>query len=247
MAAPAPPTGSSTLAPPPTWLPTLVLSRPLLNIAPRIVGNGSTLPVTHAAATTLPTSSSTLHLQNILVSPALVKNLISVRALTRDNNVSVEFDPFGFSIKDLHTRQEMLRCNSSGDLYPLPYTAHQALIASSVTTELWHQRLGHPGRDSFSKLLQNFDFTCNKSAEHTCHAYQLGKHVRLPFSSSTSTTYFPFQLVHSDVWTSPVPSNSGFLYYLVIIDDYTHYVWTFPLRAKSEVLPTLTAFHASPC
>jgi hypothetical protein len=53
-----------------------------------------------------------------LISPSLVKNLISVRTLTRDNNVIIEFDPFGFSIKDLPTRTVLLRCESRGELYP---------------------------------------------------------------------------------------------------------------------------------
>jgi hypothetical protein len=53
---------------------------------------------------------------------------------------------------------------------------------------------------------------------------------------------FPFSL-HCDVWTSPVVSNSSFKYYLVLLDDYSHFVWTFPLRHKSDVLPTLISFH----
>jgi len=73
---------------------------------------------------------------------------------------------------------------------------------------------------------------------------QLGKHVRLPFSSSSLVSYVPFQIVHADVWTSPVSSFSGFKYYLVLIDDFTHYIWTFPLRAKSDVIDCLIAFHA---
>ncbi|KAK1604353.1 hypothetical protein QYE76_028026 [Lolium multiflorum] len=36
----------------------------------------------------------------------------------------------------------------------------------------------------------------------------------------------------------PVPSNSGYNYYLVILDDYSHFVWTFPLRRKSDVVST---------
>ena len=39
-------------------------------------------------------------------------------------------------------------------------------------------------------------------------------------------------------------SNSGYKFYLVILDDFSHYVWTFPLRHKSDVLPTLISFHA---
>ncbi|KAK1695384.1 hypothetical protein QYE76_012081 [Lolium multiflorum] len=42
----------------------------------------------------------------------------------------------------------------------------------------------------------------------------------------------------------PVASNSGYNYYLVILDDYSHFVWTFPLRRKSDVATTLTAFFA---
>ena len=56
------------------------------------------------------------------------------------------------------------------------------------------------------------------------------------------TDIFPFQLVHSDVWTSPVHSHSGYKYYVVFLDDYTHYLWTIPLRNKSDVFPTIRAF-----
>ncbi|KAF8723025.1 hypothetical protein HU200_022172 [Digitaria exilis] len=61
-------------------------------------------------------------------------------------SLSVEFDPNGFSIKDLPTRTVKLRCESSGDLYPVLLPQAQALVASSSTSvDLWHQRLGHPG------------------------------------------------------------------------------------------------------
>lgn len=73
------------------------LSRPtlILNSLPITVGNGTTLSVTHRASSTIATTTAPLLLKNVLVSPSLVKNLISFRSLTRDNNVSVEFDPFG--------------------------------------------------------------------------------------------------------------------------------------------------------
>jgi len=46
-----------------------------------------------------------LRLNNVLVSLSLIKNLISVRQFTSDNNCSVEFDPAGCSVKDLRTKQ----------------------------------------------------------------------------------------------------------------------------------------------
>ena len=39
-------------------------------------------------------------------------------------------------------------------------------------------------------------------------------------------------------------SLTGFQYYLVLLDDITHFVWTFPLRHKSEVAQHIIAFHA---
>ena len=124
-------------------------------------------------------------LNNVLVAPDIIKNLLSTRQLTTDNSCSVEYDSFGFSIKDLHTRREIIRCSSPGPLYefststssPSPF----GLVASTNSTELWHRRLGHPGRDAMSHLSKQFAIPCNK-VTMVCHACQLGKHVRLPFS-----------------------------------------------------------------
>jgi hypothetical protein len=103
--------------------------------------------------------------------------------------------------------------------------------------------IGHPGLDALSKLLSSSAITCPRGRDDSlCHAYQLGRHVWLPFSSSPTRVIQPFDLVHYNLWTSPVPSVSGYKYYLVILDDYTHYSWTFPLRPKSDTFPTLSRF-----
>ena len=134
-------------------------------------------------------------------------------------------------MKDLKTRRVILRCNSDGDLYTFPGTAASrpsspiAMLAT-VSTALWHQRLGHPGLDAMSTLQRLSAISCNKvHRSHVCHACQLGKHVRLPFSPSISASRACFDLLHCDLWTSPIVSISGFRYYLVIVDDYSHYYW----------------------
>jgi hypothetical protein len=63
------------------------------------VGNCARLTVTHTNTATIPTSSSPLLLHNVLVTPSIVKNLVSIRQLARDNNVSIEFDAIGFSVR----------------------------------------------------------------------------------------------------------------------------------------------------
>lgn len=211
-----------------------------------IVGNGASLPVSHISSIAISTSSHPLHLNHVLISPSLIKNLISVRALTRKILVSVEFDPFSFSVKDLHSGMVVLQCNSPGELYSLraaPSTTATALLTDTTCSELWHDRFEHPGRAALSRVVATFSFKCNKTHDHLCHACQLGKHSRLPFSESTTVAPFAFHTLHCDVWTSPILSNSGFQYFLVVLDDCTHFAWTFPLHRKSDVFEILITFH----
>ena len=209
------------------------------------VGNGSSLPITHIGSTSFPSTSTPITMSNVLVSPDLVTNLVSVRRLTRENPLTVEFDGVGFSVKDARTRMILHRCDSPDELYPVHAGASTSTpVALAAGVDLWHARLGHPNHTVLRQILRSFSFSCDKLDEHSCEACRLGKHVRLPFSASSSVSTFPFQLLHSDVWTSPVASNTGYLYYLVILDDYSHYVWTFPLRRKSDALATLTAFYS---
>jgi hypothetical protein len=67
-----------------------------------------------------------------------------------------------------------------------------------------------------------------------CHVCQLDKHTRLPFCSSSHCAEHPFVLIHLGLWTSPIVSVSGSKYYLSILDDFTHYLWTFLLKLKSD-------------
>ena len=189
-----------------------------------VVGNGSLLPVTSTGTTVIHPS---LHLNNVLVSPQLIKNLISVRQFTVDNNCSVEFDPTGCYVKDLLSRNVIVRCNSSGLLYPLRLSAVHSLVAASQSS-LWHRRLGHLGREVLSTLASSGLPDCRHDHSSLCHACQLGHHVHLPFQLSSSRASSNFDIIHCDLWTSPFLSVSGYKYYLVILNDCSHYMWTFP-------------------
>jgi hypothetical protein len=211
-----------------------------------IVGNGSSLPITSVGDTTLP---GPFYLNNIFVTLDIIQNLLSVHRFTTDNGCSIEFDPFGLSMKDLSTRNVITRYDSSGPLYTMrlpsrstpssSVAAPTALVASTFT---WHHRLGHPGVDTLSKLSNASSIICSRCTHDLCHTCQLGHHTRIPFVSSTSCADNNFDLIHYDLWTSPIVSISRCKYYLVILDDHSHFVWTFPLHVKSETFPTLSIF-----
>ncbi|KAL9999878.1 putative RNA-directed DNA polymerase [Helianthus debilis subsp. tardiflorus] len=187
---------------------------------------------------------SDVDLPNMLYSPHIIKNLLSVRRFTRDNNVSVEFDPFGFSLKDLTTGRLLSRHNSTGDLYPVtpPALPPQACFLASTTLP-WHDRLGHPGSQVLDILTRKFGFPCHSNKQSFCNSCHLSNSKRLPFYDSNSFTFSPFDIIHCDLWTSPIPSKTGYKYYMVLIDNFSNFVWVYPLKYKSETFTTFTKFH----
>jgi hypothetical protein len=42
------------------------------------------------------------------------------------------------------------------------------------------------------------------------------------------------------IYGLPVVSVSGYKYSLVLLDDHSHFVWTFPLHVKSDTFSTLS-------
>ncbi|GJW77100.1 ribonuclease H-like domain-containing protein [Tanacetum coccineum] len=211
------------------------------------VGNGNSILVTYTGHSFLRTSHKPHHLNHILVTPHIIKNLIYVRKFTRDNDVSVEFDAYGFSGKDYQTQKLLLRCDCTGDLYPVtqqpPLQTPFVLLSLSSTT--WHKRLGHPGEDVLRRLESSNLISCNKSKSSAlCHACQLGKHVKLPFYSSESSAKSIFEIIHSDIRTSPIPSESGIKYYAILLDHFSHFVWVYPLHKKSDLFDNFVAFRA---
>jgi hypothetical protein len=100
----------------------------------------------------------------------------------------------------------------------------------------------HPGVDTMSKLSNASSIICSRRMHDLCHACQLGRHTRIPFVSSASRADNNFDLIHCNLWTSPFVNISGCKYYLVILDDHSHFVWTFPLLVKSDTFPTLSNF-----
>ncbi|GKA66783.1 ribonuclease H-like domain-containing protein [Tanacetum coccineum] len=186
------------------------------------VGDGKSIPVTNTGHNIIPSHHRPLHLHNVLVTLNIIKNLIYVRQFTRDNNCTIEFDVFGFSMKDYLTRHILLRCDSSSDLYPVtkPLTSPSAFLSTSAST--WHQRLGHPGDQVLRSLVSSRFISCNKEkSSHICHACQLGKHVKLPFHSSDSIVEHCFDIIHSDLWTSSIWRNAMYDEYNALVKNGT--------------------------
>ncbi|GJY63292.1 ribonuclease H-like domain-containing protein [Tanacetum coccineum] len=199
-----------------------------------IVGNGSSIPVTHSGHVQILNPYRPLHLRNVLVTPNIIKNLVSVRKFTTDNKCSIDFDPYGFTIQDYHTCQTLLRCDSTGDLYPL-HVAASAFALLTNNHSLWHQRLGHPG-DAVIHTLSSRGLVSyiKQNTQHLCRA-----------SSSTSLLQRIISLLHAEfAMTDLGPLN----YFLGIsVTRTTSSIFLSQTKYATEILEQAHMLNCNPC
>ena len=74
---------------------------------------------------------------------------------------------------------------------------------------------------------------------------QLDKHTHVPFPKQLDyRTKFPFELVHTNVWSpSRTESTLGFRYFVTFINDYSHCTWLFLMKTKVELFSIFQKFH----
>jgi hypothetical protein len=101
--------------------------RPLASSNPSsiVIGNDSSLSITSVGDSVLP---GPFYLNNILLAPDMVQSLLSVRRFTTDNWCSMEFDPFGLSVKDHTTKNVIVMSNSTGPLYTMHLSGSHSIF-----------------------------------------------------------------------------------------------------------------------
>ncbi|PKU75385.1 Retrovirus-related Pol polyprotein from transposon TNT 1-94 [Dendrobium catenatum] len=211
------------------------------------VGNGQSIPIAHTGQGILPTPNRKLSLSPLLHVPQVSHNLLSVHRLTSDNDFIVSFTPHGYRIKDGKTKRSILSGSCRDGLYSIPThssSSPQAYIAT-VSSSAWHSRLGHPHPAVLSRIASSFPSLKISITSNVCHSCQTAKSHRLPFLSSNSQCTSPFQVVVSDVWgPSPIFSLNGYRYYVLFVDEFSHFSWLYPMVTKAEVFSKFLLFKA---
>lgn len=213
------------------------------------IADGSNQTITHTGSTTLPSHHKSLTLDDVLCVPKINKNLISVYGLCNTNQVSVEFFPSSFQVKDLNTETRLIQGKAEAQLYQWPTTQSSpaAMFASpspKAPLSSWHSRLGHPSFSILHKTISQFSLPVSSISTKTLSYSDcmINKSHKLSFSTSSLTSTRPLELIFTDVWSSPILSTDQFKYYLVLVDHYTKYTWLYPLKLKSQVKEIFVAY-----
>jgi transposase InsO family protein len=190
-------------------------------------------------------------LREVLYVSGLKKNLVSVSAieasgyevLFRDGQVLLF--PKGSSInstKVIGTRHEKL--------YKLMFQPTRALFHSTNSSdlcELWHMRMAHLHHGDLRVLREIVTGVQDFSIEHQelCKGCALGKYTKTAFPSSDNRETSILDLIHSDVCgPMSLASLTGFLYYVIFIDDFSQKYWIFFMKTKEQVFSRFQEFKA---
>jgi len=191
-------------------------------------------------------------LPNVYYLPCLTSNIISVGQLDEGGyQVLVEHGVMRVRDEDRCLLAKIPR--SPGRLYNLDVTIARPVCLAVHTDDdawRWHQRFGHihfaalrkMGREELVRGLPVID-----QVQQVCDACLAGKQRRAPFPQKAlwrSTE--PLQLLHGDICGPITPATpSGNKYFLLLVDDYSRFMWISLLPSKDAAATAIKNIQAA--
>ncbi|KAG7552293.1 Integrase catalytic core [Arabidopsis thaliana x Arabidopsis arenosa] len=219
-------------------------SRLMNNIEPAlgnvVIANGDKIPVKGIGDLELFDKKS-----KAFYMPNFTSNLLSVKRATTDLNCYAIFGPNDVHFQDIESSRVLGQGVTKDGLYVLedtklsePLSSHFSSSIVVANSAIWHARLGHPYPRALSLMLPKVSFQ-----NLDCEACILGKHCKAIFPKSSTIYESCFDLIHSDVWTSPCLSRENQKYFVTFIDEKSKYTWLTLLPSKDRVLEAFKNFH----
>lgn len=206
------------------------------------IADGTGLPITHTGTSTLKFPSREFVMSNVLCVPDAKQNLLSVHQFTKANNVSMEFFPYNFVVKDRLTGAPLAQGVCKDGVYHirppsfyLQSPSKFAALGVCTSAFTWHARLGHTSH--YSSIIRRFQLpVSNKSVvlDSNCVSCDISKSHRLPFIDSSLVATSILDYIYADIWgPASCVSHDGCRYFLLLVDLFSRYCWLFTLQAKS--------------
>lgn len=133
-------------------------------------------------------------------------------------------------------------------LFHLPSLSRIGKIRIYVVGFMPHSlSIYYPKRLPYAHLASSFQLPVDGSTKLSsiCTSGQMGQSKKFPFALSSSVSSNPIDLIHCYLWgSSPELSISGYGCYVSFMEDYTKYVWFYPITTKSQNFVTFLKFKA---
>ena len=186
-------------------------------------------------------NDNTLTLDKVYYIPSFTYNLISIGMLNKDYIVAFDQSKIDFTPRAPNSVGMTIHCSNNENIYILSADKTQVGYANAAATtdsKLWHERLGHRSLETIKAILSKDKlFPDNKLDEDKCEACILAKSRKqsAPRVAENRATR-NLERIHMDLVGPITPmSISGYEYFLIVVDEFSRYTWTFPITKKSEV------------
>lgn len=193
-------------------------------------------------------------LENVLFCQEVPQNLLSIRKM-QDAGFSIEFNSEGVIVRNKSHVIIQGKCKNNVPI--ICFKSYKSLYAASAAKcnsyQLWHERLGHISKSKFMEI-KSKEMFCDSQLldnmrpnEELCEACINGKQSRLSFGKFKDKEHVrrPLFVIHSDV-CGPItpPTIDEKNYYVIFVDEFTHYCVTYLITFKSEVFSVFKDFVA---
>ena len=170
----------------------------------------------------------------------LKANLLSINQIC-DNGLNVLFTKYECEILDGGGDCMCVSVRTANNCYGLtPSISNKCFSTKIDQVDLWHQRLGHASHKQLEKIskcdavvdLPKFE----KIDKCICGPYQVDKQIKSKHPSVASVqTSRPLELLHIDLMgPARVQSLGEKKYILMVVNDFTRYIWVVLLKDKDE-------------
>lgn len=183
--------------------------------------------------------------------PNLRNNIISLGQLAEDGN-KVVLNEDWLWIYDERGRIIMKVKRSGNRLYKIELKNREStclLTKEDETSWLWHKRLGHVNFQALSFKSKNEmveGMPVVTVPKENCTGCLMAKQARKSFpAQSLYRANKVLELVHGDLCGPLTPETpSGNRYFLLLVDDFSRYMWVYMLREKGEAFDAFKRFKA---
>ena len=181
--------------------------------------------------------------------PSLKSNIISLGQMTEEGSKVI----MDGSVLTLYDRNKVLLLRvqrSANRLYKTPLRTGRPtclLAMKEDPTWIWHERLGHVNFPAMKQLSEKKMATGVPRIEHPnqlCEGCVIAKQTRIPFpNQAVYRAQKPLQLVHVDLCCPITPILvGGKRYFLLLVDDYSRWMWVYSLSTKFEAFGVFKRF-----
>ncbi|KAH7851042.1 hypothetical protein Vadar_006503 [Vaccinium darrowii] len=183
--------------------------------------------------------------------PSLRSNIISLGQLD-EFGCQVLIDQGVLRVRDPQKELLVKVKHSQNRLYKITLTVAQPISLLARTDEdawRWHERYGHLGFESLRKLSRGGMVRGLPQLDHVdqlCDACLAGKQRRAPFPQEAKhRATGRLDLVHGDLCGPVTPAtHGGRSYFLLLVDDFSRYIWLVLLSSKDEAAGAIMKFQS---